>query len=90
MNALNIVLLVVFPYVAVVTFVLGAVYRRQHKGFTVSSLSSQFLEGKMLFWGTIPFHIGLLVVLAGHAVAFLLPQATLAWNSQRAVPPPRV
>ncbi len=82
MNALNVVLLVAFPYVAVVTFVLGVVYRRQQKGFTVSSLSSQFLEGRALFWGTIPFHIGLLVVLAGHMVAFLLPQATLAWNSQ--------
>ncbi len=82
MNALNIVLFVAFPYVAVVTFVLGVVYRRQQKGFTVSSLSSQFLEGKVLFWGTIPFHIGLLVVLGGHLVAFLVPRATLAWNSQ--------
>ena len=82
MNAFNVVLFVAFPYVAVVTFVLGVVYRRQQKGFTVSSLSSQFLEGKVLFWGTIPFHIGLLVVLGGHLVAFLVPQATLAWNSQ--------
>jgi nitrate reductase gamma subunit len=82
MNALNVVLLVVFPYVAVITFVLGVIYRRRQKGFTVSSLSSQFLEGKALFWGTIPFHIGILVVLAGHMVAFLMPQATLAWNSQ--------
>ncbi len=82
MNALNVVLFVAFPYVAVVTFVLGVVYRRRQKGFTISSLSSQFLEGKALFWGTIPFHIGLLVVLGGHLVAFLVPQATLAWNSQ--------
>ncbi len=81
MNALNIVLFVAFPYVAVVTFVLGVVYRRQQKGFTVSSLSSQFLEGRVLFWGTVPFHIGLLVVLGGHMVAFLVPQALLAWNS---------
>ena len=82
MNALNVVLFVAFPYVAVVTFVLGVVYRRRQKGFTVSSLSSQFLEGKVLFWGTVPFHIGLLVVLGGHMVAFLVPQALLAWNSQ--------
>ena len=82
MNALNIVLFVAFPYVAVMTFALGVVYRRQQKGFTVSSLSSQFLEGRMLFWGTVPFHIGLLVVLGGHMVAFLVPQALLAWNSQ--------
>ena len=50
-------------------------------GFTVSSLSSQFLEGDKLFWGAVPFHIGLLAVFFGHLLAFLLPSATLAWNS---------
>ena len=82
MNTLNTFLFVAFPYVAVVTFVVGVLYRWRRKGFTVSSLSSQFLEGKTLFWGTIPFHIGLMVVFLGHLVAFMLPQATLAWNSQ--------
>ncbi len=81
MNALNTFLFVAFPYVAVIVFVLGVVYRYRQKGFTVSSLSSQFLEGKKLFWGSIPFHIGLLVVLLLHLGAFLLPRATLAWNS---------
>jgi nitrate reductase gamma subunit len=81
MNVLNTFLFVVFPYVAVIVFVFGAAYRYRQKGFTISSLSSQFLEGKQLFWGTIPFHIGVLVVFVGHLVAFLLPRATLAWNS---------
>ncbi len=81
MNALNTFLLVAFPYAAVIVFVVGVVYRYRQKGFTVSSLSSQFLEGKKLFWGTIPFHIGILVVFFGHLTAFLLPRATLAWNS---------
>jgi nitrate reductase gamma subunit len=81
MNALNTFLFVAFPYVAVIVFVVGVAYRYSQKGFTVSSLSSQFLEGKKLFWGTIPFHIGILVVFFGHLTAFLLPQATLAWNS---------
>ena len=82
MNALNSFLFVAFPYVAVVTFVVGVLYRWRPKGFTVSSLSSQFLEGKALFWGTIPFHIGLLVVLLGHVIAFVIPDAVLAWNSR--------
>ncbi len=82
MSALDTFLFVAFPYVAVITFVVGVLYRWKRKGFTVTSLSSQFLEGKMLFWGTIPFHIGILVVFLGHLVAFMLPQATLAWNSQ--------
>ncbi len=81
MNAINMVLLVALPYLAVVIFVVGVIYRRSRKGFTVSSLSSQFLEGKNLFWGTIPFHIGILVVFFGHLIAFVLPQANLTWNA---------
>lgn len=81
MNLLDNFLFIAFPYVAVVVFVFGAAYRYRKTGFTVSSLSSQFLEGKTLFWGSVPFHIGLLVVFLGHLVAFVLPQATLAWNS---------
>ncbi len=80
MNALNTFLFVAFPYVATFVFVVGLIYRYRQKGFTVSSLSSQFLEGKSLFWGVIPFHFGLLVVLTGHLVAFLVPSAILAWN----------
>lgn len=81
MTVLNTFLFVVFPYMAVIVFAVGVIYRYKHKGFTVSSLSSQFLEGRQLFWGTVPFHIGLLVVLSGHLIAFLLPQANLAWNA---------
>jgi nitrate reductase gamma subunit len=81
MNVLNTFLFVAFPYVAIVVFVVGVIYRYRQKGFTVSSLSSQFLETRSLFWGAVPFHVGLLVVFLGHLVAFMFPRATLAWNS---------
>ncbi|KAB2965853.1 MAG: respiratory nitrate reductase subunit gamma [Thermoanaerobaculia bacterium] len=82
MNALNTFLFVGLPYVAFFVFVVGLVYRRKQKGFALSSLSSQFLEGRALFWGSVPFHVGLLIVFFGHLSAFLFPRATLAWNSQ--------
>lgn len=81
MNVLNTFLFVVFPYVALFVFIVGAVYRYRHKGFTVTALSSQFLEGRALFWGTVPFHVGILVVFFGHLIALLFPSAMLAWNS---------
>jgi len=81
LNTLNTVLLVVFPYVAGIVFLIGTIYRYRQTKFTVSSLSSQFLEGKKLFWGTIPFHIGLLAVFTGHLITFLFPGLTLTWNS---------
>jgi len=79
-NTLNTFLFVAFPYVAMIVFIVGLAYRYRHKGFTISSLSSQFLEGRTLFWGVVPFHFGLLVVLSGHLLAFLVPSAILAWN----------
>jgi len=82
MNALNTFLFVAFPYAAGIVFLVGVTYRYRQKGFTISSLSSQFLEGKQLFWGSVPFHIGIMAVFLGHLVAFVLPEPTLAWNSQ--------
>ncbi len=82
MNALDSFLFVALPYVAILVFVVGVWYRYRQRGFTVSSLSSQFLEGRRLFWGTVPFHIGILVLFVGHLVAFLLPETLLAWNSE--------
>ena len=80
-NVWNLFFFVGLPYMAFFTCTVGIVYRYRRKGFTVSSLSSQFLEGKELFWGSVPFHVGILVVFFGHLATFLFPRATLAWNS---------
>lgn len=72
------------PYAAMLIFLVGTVQRYRSRGFKVSSLSSQFLEGRALFWGSLPFHVGILVVFFGHLTAFLLPRATLLWNSNPA------
>jgi len=71
----------VFPYVAIVVFLVGTVYRYSEKGFKVTSLSAQFLESKRGFWGTVPLHWGILMLFLGHMVAFLFPAGVLAWNS---------
>lgn len=78
----NILLFVVLPYAALAIFLVGSIYRYMNKGFTVSSISSQFLEGKKLFWGSQPFHWGLFVLFFGHLIAFLFPRAIIAWNGQ--------
>ena len=67
---------------ALVLFLLGTVYRYRAQSFTYSSLSSQFLENRKHFWGMVPFHYGILIVLAGHIVAFLVPRGLLAWNAK--------
>jgi len=69
---MDILLFGAFPYVAVVVFIIGTIWRYQ-TGFKYSSLSSQFLETKKLFLASVPFHIGILVILTGHLVGFLFP-----------------
>ena len=74
-------LFAVLPYVSVTVFLAMTIRRYQARTSTYSALSSQFLENRQHFWGSIPFHYGLLVVLAGHLGAFLLPDAILGWNA---------
>ena len=74
-------LFVVLPYLVFGVFLLVTIQRYRRQSFTYSSLSSQFLENKHHFWGMVPFHYGILVVLGGHFVAFLVPSSILAWNS---------
>lgn len=71
----------VLPYVAFFVFFLMTILRYRSRTFTYSSLSSQFLENRMHFWAVVPFHYGILAVLAGHVLAFLIPQQILVWNS---------
>ena len=80
MSQLNVFFFIAFPYVALVIFIIGGFYRYFYKSYKVSSLSSQFLEGKKLFWGIVPFHFGLIIVFFGHLIAFLFPKTILLWN----------
>jgi len=80
MGMINVLFFGAFPFVAFAIFILGSVYRYTKKGYKVSSLSTQFLEGKQLFKGSQPFHWGLLIILGGHLIAFLFPSTVIAWN----------
>lgn len=79
---INMLMFIVLPYVSFGIFLIGSIYRYKNKGYQVSSLSSQFLEGKKLYWGSLPFHWGLFILFFGHLIAFLFPSAVLAWNGQ--------
>jgi nitrate reductase gamma subunit len=66
-------LFVGLPYAAFAVFVAGLIVRFRH-GVTVTSQSSQILESRLLLWGTIPFHLGIFVLVAGHVLPLLFPQ----------------
>lgn len=75
-------LFVVLPYMVMFIFFVGTIMRYRKAQFTYSSLSSQFLENQQHFWALVPFHYGIIAVLAGHVVAFLIPRQVLLWNSR--------
>jgi nitrate reductase gamma subunit len=78
----NTLLFVIFPYVALITAIVVTIYRSRIRPFSISSLSSQLLERKFLFWGSIPFHWGITIILTMHLIAIFIPQSIVLWNAQ--------
>src|SRR5690554_5585814 len=76
----GIIFFIVLPYLALFTMLFGSIYRYRYFGFQVSSLSSQFLESKQLYFGSRPFHWGIVFLFFGHLTAFLVPRSVLLWN----------
>jgi nitrate reductase gamma subunit len=70
------VLFVVFPYVAIFLAVFGGIYRYFSNRFSYSALSSQLLESRQLFWGSVSWHYGIILILLAHLLAFLFPDVS--------------
>jgi len=62
-----------FPYAAVLLAIAGAVARYYSDRFSYTSHSTQFLENRWLFWGSIPWHYAITIVLLAHLLAALFP-----------------
>jgi nitrate reductase gamma subunit len=77
----NNLLFVIFPYISLVVFIVVSIYRTLYRPFTISSLSSQLLERRKLYWGSISLHYGIILVLLGHLLALLLPKSLMLWNA---------
>lgn len=65
----------VFPYLCLTVFVVGHAYRYVTDRYTWNARSSEFLEKDKLFYGSVLFHWGILLTLAGHAGGLLVPQS---------------
>jgi nitrate reductase gamma subunit len=64
----------VFPYICLATFVVGHSYRYVTDRYAWNAHSSEFLEKKSLFYGSILFHWGIVLTFLGHAGGLLIPQ----------------
>lgn len=77
------VLFVAFPYLSVILAVLVGLYRYFSDRFSYSSFSSQFLENRTLFWGSAPWHYGLIIILLIHLIALIFSRG---WQALIAEP----
>ncbi len=73
MDYLNNVMFGIYPYIALAVFVVGSLIRYDRDQYSWKTGSSQMLESKMLRKGSMPFHVGIIAVLAGHFVGLLTP-----------------
>ena len=75
--SLDIILWVVVPYICAAVFVLGHIWRYRYDKFGWTTRSSQTYENRLLRWGSPMFHLGILMVIAGHVVGLLIPREWL-------------
>ncbi len=79
----DMVLFVAFPYVAITLAVVVGIYRYFNDRFSYSSFSSQFMETRQLFWGSVPWHYGVIIILLAHILAVIFPAQ---WAAMIAAP----
>lgn len=70
---LNAFIFVFLPYAALALFLFVTPYRYFSSRLTWSAYSTQFLEQKALYWGSNPWHYGIIPVLAAHLVSVVFP-----------------
>jgi nitrate reductase gamma subunit len=70
---LNVFIFVVLPYVALALFLFVTPYRYFSNRLTWSAYSTQFLEQKALYWGSNPWHYGIIPVVLAHFLGVIAP-----------------
>ncbi|MGL4494213.1 MAG: respiratory nitrate reductase subunit gamma, partial [Beijerinckiaceae bacterium] len=70
---LNYLLFGWYPYVAVTIMIVGSIYRFNKDQYSWRAKSSQLLRRKQLIWGSVLFHVGVLVLFFGHLVGMMTP-----------------
>lgn len=70
---INHLLFGIYPYIALAVLALGSIVRFDREPYSWRASSSQLLRRKQLIWGSVLFHLGVLVVFFGHLVGLLVP-----------------
>lgn len=78
-DTFDIALWVVFPYLCMLLFIGGHVWRYRYDKFGWTTRSSQLQESRLLRWASPLFHFGILIVFVGHVIGLGVPNSWTAW-----------
>jgi len=79
---LNMLIFVALPYLALALLFFVTPYRYLNNRLTWSAYSSELLERKLLYWGSTPWHYGIIPVLLAHLLSFALPVGRFLGNQE--------
>jgi len=65
----------IYPYICLAVLAIGTIIRYDREPYSWRSGSSQLLRRKQLVLGSVFFHVGVLMIFAGHFVGLLTPIA---------------
>lgn len=69
----NTLLFGIYPYIALSVMILGSIIRYDREPYSWRAGSSQLLRRKQLVWGSVLFHVGVIIIFFGHLVGLLTP-----------------
>jgi len=72
-TVINTAFFAVWPYLALAVSVVGHVWRWREDQFGWTTRTSELLEKRWLMWGSPIFHVGLVFLVAGHAMGLVVP-----------------
>jgi respiratory nitrate reductase gamma subunit len=78
MSTGEILLWIIFPYVAAPTFLVGHYWRYRTDQFAWTSRSTQLLDRRVLGWASPMFHYGALAAVGGHVIGLCIPPSMTA------------
>lgn len=64
---------IIYPYIVISVFILGMLMRYNTDQKRWTAKSSQLLEKRLLKWGSLLFHVGIIFVFLGHAAGIIVP-----------------
>lgn len=70
---IDLLLFGIYPYIASVIFFLGSALRYDREQFTWKAQSSQMLDKKYFRVASVLFHVGIIMIFAGHFAGLVIP-----------------